>query len=65
MKVPAGVGFVPMAMISETGARSCFTLVIFLAQGIHVHFGIQINGVAVNPRAYLDITDETPIKIYG
>ena len=35
------------------------------AQGIHVHFGIQINGVAVNPRAYLDITDETPIKIYG
>lgn len=35
-----------------------------VAQGIHVHFGIQINGVAVNPRAYLDITDETPIKIY-
>ena len=36
-----------------------------ISQGVHVHFGIQINGVAVNPRAYLDITDETPIRIYG
>ncbi|MBD5117388.1 MAG: peptidoglycan DD-metalloendopeptidase family protein [Ruminococcaceae bacterium] len=34
------------------------------AQGIHVHFSIQVNGSYVNPRAYLDITDDTPIKIY-
>lgn len=35
------------------------------AQGVHVHFSIQVNGTYVNPRAYLDITEDTPIKIYG
>lgn len=34
------------------------------ATAVHVHFGIQINGVSVNPRAYLDITEDTPIQIY-
>lgn len=34
------------------------------AQGIHVHFSIQVNGTYVNPREYLDITEDTPIKIY-
>lgn len=35
------------------------------ATAVHVHFSIQVNGVYVNPRAYLDITEDTPIKIYG
>lgn len=34
------------------------------ATAVHVHFSIQVNGVYVNPRAYLDITDDTPIHIY-
>ena len=34
------------------------------ATAVHVHFSIQVNGVYVNPRAYLDITDDTPIQIY-
>lgn len=31
--------------------------------GIHVHFGIQINGTAVNPKAYLDIPAGTKIQL--
>ncbi|MCM1054620.1 MAG: peptidoglycan DD-metalloendopeptidase family protein [Bacteroides sp.] len=34
------------------------------AQGIHVHFSIQVNGIYVNPRDYLDITEETKIQIF-
>ncbi|MCM1055729.1 MAG: peptidoglycan DD-metalloendopeptidase family protein [Bacteroides sp.] len=30
-----------------------------ISTGIHVHFGIQINGSSVNPRAYLDIPPGT------
>ncbi len=31
--------------------------------GIHVHFGIQINGTSVNPKAYLDIPPGTPVNL--
>lgn len=31
--------------------------------GVHVHFGIQVNGVSVNPRAYLDIPPGTEIRL--
>lgn len=31
--------------------------------GIHVHFGIQVNGTSVNPKAYLDIPPGTPEKL--
>lgn len=31
--------------------------------GVHVHFGIQVNGVSVNPKAYLDIPPGTEIRL--
>lgn len=31
--------------------------------GIHVHFGIQVDGSSVNPRAYLDIPPGTPVNL--
>ncbi|MCM1298842.1 MAG: peptidoglycan DD-metalloendopeptidase family protein [Firmicutes bacterium] len=34
-----------------------------ISTGIHVHFGIQINGTSVNPRAYLDIPEGTKIQL--
>lgn len=34
-----------------------------ISTGIHVHFGIQINGTSVNPRAYLDIPPRTPVNL--
>ena len=30
-----------------------------ISTGIHVHFGIQVNGTSVNPKAYLDIPPGT------
>lgn len=31
--------------------------------GIHVHFGVMVNGVSVNPRNYLDIPSWVPIHL--
>ena len=34
------------------------------ADGIHVHVSVEVNGVYVNPREYLDIPSDFPIRIY-
>ena len=34
-----------------------------ISTGIHVHFGIQINGTSVNPKAYLDIPPGTEVRL--
>lgn len=34
------------------------------ADGIHVHVSVEVNGVYVNPREYLDIPSDFPIHIY-